>query len=231
MGERGGYAERRGWDPCTTWATDQRNSAIRGLRELGYTVTEPGTAPPAQAPASQTTPEPTPTPIAQHPDYQRVYDEAIRRGATPEQASAIAASVISRGTVDAFMSGNDSGVIFGDVSSSESSPPQTETSPESPGTSEVGMPGGFGVTCHSASWKRGTGFRPLKWKATISNDGSTGRDVYIEVEWLDRDGFRVQWTNAIVFVAGNSSRAVTGEDSNADGISSFRISGCSAFRN
>ena len=30
-----GYAERRGWDPCTTWATDQRNSAIRGLRELG----------------------------------------------------------------------------------------------------------------------------------------------------------------------------------------------------
>ena len=36
-----GYAERRGWDPCTTWATDQRNSAIRGLRELGYTVTAP----------------------------------------------------------------------------------------------------------------------------------------------------------------------------------------------
>ena len=36
-----GYAERRGWDPCTTWATDQRNSAIRGLRELGYAVTEP----------------------------------------------------------------------------------------------------------------------------------------------------------------------------------------------
>ena len=42
-----GYAERRGWDPCVTWATDQRNSAIRGLRELGYTVTEPiGGVPP-----------------------------------------------------------------------------------------------------------------------------------------------------------------------------------------
>ena len=39
-----GYAERRGWDPCTTWATDQRNSAIRGLRELGYTVVPPGEA-------------------------------------------------------------------------------------------------------------------------------------------------------------------------------------------
>ena len=36
-----GFAERRGWDPCVTWATDQRNSAIRGLRELGYTVTAP----------------------------------------------------------------------------------------------------------------------------------------------------------------------------------------------
>ena len=38
-----GYAERRGWDPCTTWAADQRNSAIRGLRELGYTVIAPTT--------------------------------------------------------------------------------------------------------------------------------------------------------------------------------------------
>ena len=32
-----GYAERRGWDPCVTWAQDQRNSAIRGIRELGFT--------------------------------------------------------------------------------------------------------------------------------------------------------------------------------------------------
>ena len=40
-----GYAERRGWDPCATWAADQRNSAIRGLRELGYTVTAPGELP------------------------------------------------------------------------------------------------------------------------------------------------------------------------------------------
>ena len=45
-----GYAERRGWDPCTTWANDQRDSAVRGLRELGYTVTEPA---PRPAPAPQ----------------------------------------------------------------------------------------------------------------------------------------------------------------------------------
>ena len=30
------FAERRGLDPCVTWANDQRISAIRGLRQLGY---------------------------------------------------------------------------------------------------------------------------------------------------------------------------------------------------
>ena len=49
-----GYAERRGWDPCVTWATDQRNSAIRGLRELGYTVTASGAPAVAQAAPSPT---------------------------------------------------------------------------------------------------------------------------------------------------------------------------------
>lgn len=37
-----GFAERRGWNACETWANDQRNSAIRGLRELGYSVTASG---------------------------------------------------------------------------------------------------------------------------------------------------------------------------------------------
>ena len=36
-----GFAQRRGWDPCETWATDQRNSAARGLRELGHTLLTP----------------------------------------------------------------------------------------------------------------------------------------------------------------------------------------------
>ena len=56
-----GYAERRGWDPCTTWATDQRHSAIRGLRELGYTVVPPGEAvQTASPPATTVTMTPTP---------------------------------------------------------------------------------------------------------------------------------------------------------------------------
>ena len=36
-----GYAEKRGWDPCETWATDQRHSAVRGLRELGHSLLTP----------------------------------------------------------------------------------------------------------------------------------------------------------------------------------------------
>ena len=35
------FAERRGWNPCETWANDQRNSAVRGLRELGHTFLTP----------------------------------------------------------------------------------------------------------------------------------------------------------------------------------------------
>ena len=48
-----GYAERRDWDPCTTWALDQRNSAIRGLRELGYTVIAPEGGAPPPGPAGE----------------------------------------------------------------------------------------------------------------------------------------------------------------------------------
>ena len=45
------YAERRGWDPCQTWADDQRASAIRGLRELGYAVYKPTPQPEPDADA------------------------------------------------------------------------------------------------------------------------------------------------------------------------------------
>ena len=36
------YAESTNVDPCQAWASDQRHSAVRGLRELGYTVFGPG---------------------------------------------------------------------------------------------------------------------------------------------------------------------------------------------
>ena len=56
------YADKRDWDPCATWAADQRRSAIRGLRELGYTVLEPGQAITAPTPAPTPDPTPAPTP-------------------------------------------------------------------------------------------------------------------------------------------------------------------------
>ncbi len=60
-----GYAERRGWDPCVTWAQDQRNSAIRGIRELGYTVTEPeGGAPPPGPSATASVPTSSLPPVS-----------------------------------------------------------------------------------------------------------------------------------------------------------------------
>ena len=222
-----GYAERRGWDPCTTWATDQRNSAIRGLRELGYSVTEPGAAPAVQAPAPQATPEATPTPIAQHPDYQRVYDEAIRRGATPEQASDIAASVVSRGTVDAFMDGNDAGVIFGDVSPQPTPSPTARPPASQPANT---------VRCHSSSYRVGDssyGTTELLWKATITNSTSSEQTVYIEVEWLDGSGFQLDWNNEIVDVSAHSSYTVSDnsyiDDDDVGDIRSFRISDCNVF--
>ena len=55
-----GYAERRGWDPCVTWALDQRGSAVRGLRELGFQVVEPSGGAPALTPTP--TPDPAPVP-------------------------------------------------------------------------------------------------------------------------------------------------------------------------
>ena len=36
------HADALGLDRCEAWATDQKNSAIRGLRELGYTIFGPG---------------------------------------------------------------------------------------------------------------------------------------------------------------------------------------------
>ena len=81
-----GYAERRGWDPCITWANDQRNSAVRGLRELGYTVIAP-------RPVPVPTATPAPVPVAApriDPDLQPAWDlyisivTAWNEGLSPE---------------------------------------------------------------------------------------------------------------------------------------------------
>ena len=58
------HAQSLGIDPCPTWAADQRNSAIKGLRELGYTVSPPGAQPVATTQTAPATPTQTTTPTA-----------------------------------------------------------------------------------------------------------------------------------------------------------------------
>lgn len=36
-----GYAASKGWNACVAWARDQMNSAINGLRAVGYSLTTP----------------------------------------------------------------------------------------------------------------------------------------------------------------------------------------------
>ena len=72
----------------------------------------------AQAPTA-TPPQPAPAPAlptpdpSTHPDYERVRQVALARGAPTTQSVSVAVDVIGRGTVDAFLRGNDDGVQYG----------------------------------------------------------------------------------------------------------------------
>ena len=57
-------------------------------------------------------PPPAPAPT-EHPDYERVRQVAIARGAASDLAAAIAGDVIGRGAVDAFLHGTDDGALYG----------------------------------------------------------------------------------------------------------------------
>lgn len=70
------HARNRGWDVCETWAADQRQSAITGLRALGYTVI----APSDRATAAVAEPSPTPPPATvapAAPARDPLLDEAV----------------------------------------------------------------------------------------------------------------------------------------------------------
>ena len=84
---------------------------------------------PAAVPA-EPPPAPTPT-LPDHPDAALVRDTAIARGAAADQAVQIAADVISRGAVDAFLRGTDTGALYGVVHCQWRSP-QCPLAPEAP---------------------------------------------------------------------------------------------------
>ena len=86
------------------------------------------------APASGPTPGPAPAPgptLPNHPDAALVRDTAIARGAPADQAVAIAADVIGRGAVEAFLHGTDAGVVYG-VADCQWRSPQCPRAPERP---------------------------------------------------------------------------------------------------
>ena len=85
---------------------------VRGVFAWAFADYEPAPSQPAPAPTPAAT-EPPPLEPVQHPDYVRVRDTALSRGAPPLVADAVANSVITRGTVDEFLAGFDLGVLHG----------------------------------------------------------------------------------------------------------------------
>ena len=92
---------------------DHRND-VRSVFAWAIGTSGTSTPPPA-------TPTPQDTPPSAHPSYEAVRQAAIARGASADVATQIANDVITRGTVEAFLAGNDAGAQYGVVQQSPSS--------------------------------------------------------------------------------------------------------------
>ena len=68
-----------------------------------------------EAPRQTPPTESAPNPLANHPDFDRVRQTAIDRGASPAKATAIASGVIERGATALFLAGFDTGAEYGVV--------------------------------------------------------------------------------------------------------------------
>ena len=77
------------------------------------TGASPESSPVGSASSASNQPTSRDSPPSVQPDYARVRRVAIARGAPENQADDIAASVVQRGTVDAFLRGLDDGVQYG----------------------------------------------------------------------------------------------------------------------
>ena len=121
---------------------------------------------------AEVTPQPAPpaatggSPFATHPSFETIRQEAIRRGASAELATRIAESVISRGTVQQFLNGTDSGVEYGQIDPITVSNFQTKW-----------------LDSSGSCWD-------LSYQFDVRNNSRI--DLYfdwIDVRWLDDDGF------------------------------------------
>lgn len=92
---------------------DLVRSVVDGWIISHRTGASPASSPVGSAPSASNQPAPRDSPPSVEPDYARVRRAAIARGAPESQVDDIAASVVQRGAVDAFLRGLDDGVQYG----------------------------------------------------------------------------------------------------------------------
>ena len=92
---------------------DLVRSVVDGWIISHRTGASPASSPVGSAPSASNQPAPRDSPPSLEPDYARVRRVAIARGAPESQVDDIAASVVQRGAVDAFLRGLDDGVQYG----------------------------------------------------------------------------------------------------------------------
>ena len=95
----------------------QAERACRADHRADVVATFAWAIPPRDAPPPAPTPAPSPPPAAPapttDPDYERIRQVARARGASHDVAATVAADVVGRGSVDAFLRGTDDGVLYG----------------------------------------------------------------------------------------------------------------------
>ena len=186
-------------------------------------------------PAMQPAPAPASSPQS-HPDYERVRQVTLARGADEALAANVAAVVVTQGNVDSYLRGTLAGVAYGEhgcVSQSPQCPlaPVAQTPAPTPPPVATTPPSG-GVTCSNLRWQSRPGqLFDLVWQVTVRNGTGRTQSVYIEVQWLDANGFQIQWDNWSDEVGAGQTRQISETDYLPDGysfsdIKSFRVAEC-----
>ena len=109
--ENVGIYQRVFGDQAEAACQNDHRDDVRAVFAWAIGGDEPAMQPaPAAPPPAQ--PESAPD-ASMHPDYERVRQVALARGADEETAASLATSVINGGTVDAFLRGHDGSVVYG----------------------------------------------------------------------------------------------------------------------
>ena len=103
-----GIYQRVFGDAAETACQNDHRDDVRSVFAWAIGGIEPAVQPaPAPAPAPSSSPQ-------SHPDYERVRQVALARGADDATATNVAASVVTQGNVDSFLRGTHQGVAYGE---------------------------------------------------------------------------------------------------------------------